>query len=654
MTIPSALLLLLLCSTGSEVQSFTVPTLQFRYQTSRDIQPKDDGTKSFYNSRLTVLSASPKDTKPTINNFFQRFSISSSPNSRTGGPNEKIEIISKRPLKNAPPDDNDQSNNSKWKSFKDSIYETVDAIGQVPSSLVGGSNDDTSSDLGNRNAPMEYSKTVGKTVIDNPPQLLSNFIIPQESKTPGEKALMRYQTPEVEPVKDLVKSYNDELDYVPMEEDDLYRSDSRKQFDSAKDRFYNSLDFISSTTKKIVGKEDESPALLESDQRRIRPMARTSINKIPSNPNRQRREKERERKNSIDETKGTIYNVIDGIKTVGGVVIAIPGKVGETVEVTKDVVVNTVEGAKALPGQVQNFVGDVRESVEETKRITQVVSTDIKNIPQTVEDKINETQNSIRETKESIRETKEGVLNAVNKAEEAIYNAKVKVGMEKPKPKPPPPPPPKTASDIALEITGSLLWGVAKGSGRVLVGGTKLAWSAYTSSNKETATKESNDNAGVINKAVKEMDIVEPKPTIQDAEVVSMAVQDAEVVGKAVQDAEVVGKAVQKIKVEKAKPSIFPDFFMKAVKPAAPSVSKASTTKETARVETLAEFDPALDKEVSDALRLAEEALAELEKEEEELSVTNDDIDAAILKAKIAAAKAKKYAAELEEIVGRK
>merc|ERR1712150_435653 len=136
-----------------------------------------------------------------------------------------------------------------------------------------------------------------------------------------------------------------------------------------------------------------------------------------------------------------------------------------------------------------------------------------------------------------------------------------------------------------------------------------------------------------------EMDVVKPEQTIQEAEVVA--------------------KAVETINVEKAKPKVLPKFFSNVFKPAAvSSVSKASTTAsdveklvDEVEKKTLAEFDPTLDQEVTDALRLAEEALAELEKKEEKLGVTNEDIDSALLRAKVAAAQAKAYAIELEDIV---
>jgi len=411
---------------------------------------------------------------------------------------------------------------SKWDSLKGAVYDTFDIIGEVPSKVsLKPSNDDPSSDLGIRRAPLAYSNTVGKTTGPSP--LLSN-LIPEEPETPGEKLLKEYQS--ASNISGERKSSNNNininLDYNPAKEDDLYSSDSRKLFDSVKGGIYKSFD---STLRSVsnVGNQKKSPALLLSDSNRIRPMAKTSINKVKGRANedislserkRQQREKKLKRKDNIEGTKETLYNVIDGIQTVGEAVVALPEKVGQTVEVTQDVLVgasvkvqDTIEGAQAFPGKVKNLVEDVRDSVEETKRITEEVSLDIKNIPKTIEGKISD-------TKDSIRETKEGVLNVVKRGEEAVYSAKVIAGLAKPKPKPPPPPKPKTASDIALQVTGSLVWFVAKGSTNIIVSGTKVAWSAFGPSSKKVAiAKQSNDNNEVINKAVQEVDILS-KPNI--------------------------------------------------------------------------------------------------------------------------------------------
>lgn len=683
--------MLLLCSTSGEVRAFTVPVTKSQSHASQPILPKDDPT--FYrSSRITVISSSSKSIQPKTSIPFHRTSTSLPSRMKGGSDESEPEIIVKRRL----PSQDEKLKDSKWDSFKGAIYKTFDVIGEVPSKVsIASSNDDTSSDLGNRKAPMAYSNTVGETT--DPPPLLSNFI-PEEPETPGEKLLKQYQsTGNIS-----VESNNDNLDYTPLEEDDLYRSDFRKKFDSAKDGIYNSFDFISRSSKSIADKR-KSPALLLSDSNRIRPMAKTSINKekgraneplSPSQRNRQQREKERKRKRTIEGTKETLYNVIDGIQTVGEVVVTLPKKVGQTVEVTQDALVgasikvqDTIEGAQAFPGKVKNLVEDVRDSVEETKRITEEVSLDIKNIPKTVEGKISDTKNSIRETKE-------GVLNAVKRGEEVIYSAKVIAGLAKPKPKPPPPPKPKKASDVALKLAGSFAWFVAKGTSNTLISGTKVAWSAFGPSSRKAANaKQSNDDAAVINKAVQDMNILKPKPSIQlenkvdvpsqgpsvqlsdntgviSVDVKETAIQKTEPTVQSNDDTGVIGKAVKEKAKEKPelgiqlnddagaiskdtlKPEPIVESNVDAVNPTAdPAVSQATTRTEFEKP-TLAEVDPSLDREVSDALRLAEEALASLEKEEEEnVGVIDREIDAALLKAKLAAAKATKDVAELQEFL---
>jgi len=695
MPISSVLLLLLLCPSGGIVHAFTIPTPTYWSQISRSIQPKYDA-ESYCTGRLTVMSSSPK------------------------GPNEnnEPEIIVKRRL---PASQDGIAKESKWDSFKGAIYETFDVIGDVPSKVsLKPSNDDPSSDLGIRRAPLAYSNTVGKTT--GPPPLLSNFI-PEEPETPGEKLLKKYESDSN--ISGKKKSSNNNinisLDYNPMKEDDLYRSDSRKKFDSVKDGIYKSFDFISRSGSS-VDDQNKSPALLLSDSNRIRPMAKTSINKVTGRANeaipvserkRQEREKKLKRKQNIEVTKETLYSVIDGIQTVGEAVVALPEKVGQTVEVTQDVLVgasvkvqDTIEGAQAFPGKVKNLVEDVRDSVKETKRITEEVSLDIKNIPKTVEGKISD-------TKDSIRETKEGVLNVVKRGEEAVYNAKVIAGLAKPKPKPPPPPKPKKASDIALKLTGSLVWFVAKGSTNILVSGTKVAWSAFGPSSKKAAiAKQSNDDNDVISKAVQEMDILKSKPAVLPSKpnspinltaepivsnpnepidltaepvvseldspinptiepVISQAATSSADFEKPTLDqfdpsAEpVVSKPNEPINltaepvVSKPDSPINPTAEPVVSKPkipinptVVPVISQKATTSVDFEKPTLGSFDPSLEKQVNEALRLAEEALANLENVGvDEGGVTDGDIDAALQKAKFAAAKATKDASDLQDLI---
>ena len=180
--------------------------------------------------------------------------------------------------------------------------------------------------------------------------------------------------------------------------------------------------------------------------------------------------------------------------------ISIPQQIQNTVETVGTSISEAVEVVKDIPSKTQQVVNDVKYNVEETQRITKEVVEDIQNIPKTVSEKIAETEKSILQTKENIKTFS-------NKVDDLAYDAKILVGIEKYKPTPPPPPPKKTgkeiATEIATDITGTVVTEGAKFAGKAAlftvqkgvglgVAGAKLAWSSATSPKPGDKTEPAN------------------------------------------------------------------------------------------------------------------------------------------------------------------
>ena len=261
----------------------------------------------------------------------------------------------------------------------------------------------------------------------------------------------------------------------------------------------------------------------------------------------------------------------------------------------------TVKEFQSLPLKIQKAVQDTKESlletqrqtqqtIQETKERTQKAIQTVQNLPQTVEMTVEESQRKVQDAAEKVRR-------ASKQLEDLTFEAKVILGMEEPKPKPPPPP--KSGEEVAKELAVKAAGTVASAAGNIAVEagkgtvelgftGAKMAWSALSSKVQEKLDE----------------------------------------------------------KKQKEKNQI---------------IAKTSQVNTKTPV-SMAEVDPILDVEVTDALRVAQEALASAEKEqtEAELKSQRDDdlgdiktieINEAVKRARNAAARAKRDAAELESML---
>jgi hypothetical protein len=502
----------------------------------------------------------------------------------------------------------DDSALSGWGSFKDLIFDTFDSVTSIRSRF--GRKQTTNSIL-DRKLAYSYSDTV-EYKEQNP--LLGSILDRDDSsvsvrESPGEKLMEQFESS--------VQSTNTDVSTGT----DLYRSDTRKSFDDAKDAIYNLLD--GGAQKKKENKQPfrgQTPApAIEEITQSFKAAAKPSINKdktvvnltpyladlhsqnpikrlqarlaISTAERKRKRQIQRENlENAIDGVKLMIYDFADSIQVMYEVLLNLPKKVEETVEATQYAIEesvlqtkNTVKEVKALPSKVQQKIEDTKQSVENTKKATIEVVQEVQSIPSKVD-------RSIQDTKQSIRETKEGVEKFVVKVEDLTYGAKVLVGLEQPKPKPPPPP--KTTSEIAMEVAGTVAKtaAVTTGKAAVIVG---------------------KGTVGMATSAVK------------------IAINSAK-------------EQAEKKKQETTAKQVLE---RTAVQPSAPVTT------------SIAEIDPLLEKEVAEALRSAEAALVEAESNKVK-STKNEllsiQINEAVVKAREAAAQARKDADDLEAMLKKK
>jgi len=529
-------------------------------------------------------------------------------------------------------------------TLKDNLYESFDSVAQVSSklsSLFGKRDQVLPNSITGRQMSLAYGDTVefkdfGES--DTPIQsLLDSEASSKEQaisynirgkQTPGERLMKQYSSSPLNSKKN--------KDTTPVAEKDLFTSDFRKSFNSAKDTFYSAFDGLNQSptskestdtadvtnfhppTKTSVNQDETVTALtpyLEDLQSR-NPLKRLKAQAaIQRHERRQRRRiAQEEREEQIESIKQRFFDIIDGFQKLFAALVALPSKVEEVVESTQysieEAMIKAGETAgevQSLPLKIQKAVQEARESIletqrqtqrsiQETKERTQNVIQTVQNLPQTVEATVEESQRKVQEATDNVRR-------AAKQLEDLTFEAKVVLGLEEAKPKPPPPP--KSGEEIAKELAVKAAGTVASAAGNLAVEagkgtvelgftGAKMAFSALSS------------------KVQKQLD--EKKEQKND---------------------EIIAKVSQ--------------------------VKESSNTSVKTPV-SMAEVDPVLDVEVTNALRVAQEALASAEMEQREAEEENEDdddlgdiktieINEAVKRARKAAARAKRDAAELESML---
>lgn len=170
--------------------------------------------------------------------------------------------------------------------------------------------------------------------------------------------------------------------------------------------------------------------------------------------------KRQDLENKVNNFKQTVYSVGDSINETVTYVKEFPEKTMKQVQLAQDYVNSvpgkiqkTVDDITAIPSKVEAKVYEVQTSIDNTITKTKQTIDDVKAIPSRV--------------KETYESTKKTIDNTVKTVEEVTTNTKVLLGLEKPKPKPPKTPPPKatTTTNVAMQVAG----GIASVSGKAFL-----------------------------------------------------------------------------------------------------------------------------------------------------------------------------------------
>lgn len=495
----------------------------------------------------------------------------------------------------SPPNKSSGSSINPWNFVKETFYSTADAVQTIiqkesdgPARPVDG-----------------YSSTVEKTILK------SSY----SSSSPGERLMKEYQERNVN-----VGHESSETSTTSL-------------FNKIKGGFYSTVDGISSFVKPKEEKPLKSP--LQSYKPVVQPTLATSTQvkdaladlKSSSPAKRimaqlkirdweeeqERRKRDVQRQETAESLKAAMYSFGDAVVIFVQSLGNVPVKLNEAAVITQEwiasvptVLDNTVKTVSSIPDKVDQTVEKVQTTVETSIETTKKAVENVQALPGKIQKTVQDTQRGVDET---------------------FTNVKVLVGVEEKKPVPPqmPPPKPRTAEELTWDLAGGVAtvvgkaaWFVTVGAAKLSFAGAKLAYGKLTEKVAEERTIEG-------------MDTVVSSATVTETP-------------KAV-------TVEEKVKVSESasKPkSSFGSFFGgggKAKTKPAPTVSheyesKSDTTEQAA-----------LDQEVSEALALAEKAMALADEtlDSKKKNGGKSDLDIALQKAREAAVTATKQAVEVEE-----
>jgi hypothetical protein len=311
------------------------------------------------------------------------------------------------------------------------------------------------------------------------------------------------------------------------------------------------------------------------------------------------------------------YDFVDSIQTLYEVLVNLPSEVEKSFEATQYEIERTVEELQRTPEKFQQVVQGTRKSVEETQNNYLKIVNDVQQVPEKVGDivvgTIKEVQAIPTKVNNSISETKRTIDETRKGVETFAQETKYATGLEQ---RPPPPPvPPKSPEELR----------------------------------KELALKVAKEAAFFVGKA----SVVIAQSTA------SMAVDGVKFALQAVKTAQ-----------EKSKKEKKDRDTIRVVAPITKSSSPVIPL-------SIADIDPMLEKEVAEALRLAEAAVnapkvhqhtltplvestpkpaINVLREAKHITITSKDINIkeAVNRAKLAAQFAKRDANQLEESLNKR
>lgn len=360
-----------------------------------------------------------------------------------------------------------------WDSFKDAVYGGIDSLGKIPR-LIGNDDEEAGS------------------VTDGYEQIQKRVY---GSSSPGKRLLEEYQQ---------------RGGLTPTEEENTQRS-GNSVFDSVKGVFYRTVDAAgelasgkanedaqmdsgvpSSSFKPVVrstlGTSDEVQASL-SDLNSKNPVRKLiAERKIRDFENKEREaEKAIRRYERSRKAKEIVYKVSDAAQVTVDGLAKVPQKVAGSYEQTKKFLVSistqarrTADAVVSIPSKVQQKTEEIQKTVDSSIKTTKQAVEKVQSIPA----KVKESADNVKQT---VKKTSDTITAAADAVDETVLKTKILVGLEKDaklKPRPPdlPPPKPLTASEIGWKVAGGvastgakLAWWTGKSAAFLTYKGAKLA-----------------------------------------------------------------------------------------------------------------------------------------------------------------------------------
>lgn len=392
---------------------------------------------------------------------------------------------------------------SLWKSFKNGIYGTADFV--------------KGKKKGKKQNTMEnaYSDTVES-------KLKSSYRVPRAISPNA--VVDDVVTME----KDIINSFDSSLKTSPLVNKDLstgenlYQSDLRKSFESAKDVIYNTVDSLSaekSEKSKMAVKEHKVVAKPSRNKDRIvqavpalkssNPLKRMKANlAIASEERRRRRAIEQEKRDAtFNSIKQVLFDFVENIQVAYAAILNIPNEVEQSVAKTQYQIEGAIDEIQKTPKNIQNFVDGTIKSVEEGQKAVVKAVDDVKQIPRKMSESVTSTVKDVQATVEeiqaiptkvnnSIEETKKSIDDTKKSFEGFVQEARYVTGVEK-RPPPPPPTPEEVRNELAkkvvketVSLAGKATVVVAKGTAGMAVSGAKLAMQAAATARKDEEQKK--------------------------------------------------------------------------------------------------------------------------------------------------------------------
>ena len=303
------------------------------------------------------------------------------------------------------------------------------------------------------------------------------------------------------------------------------------------------------------------------------------------------------------------YDFVDSIQTLYEVLVNLPSEVEKSFEATQYEIERTVEELQRTPEKFQQVVQGTRKSVEETQNNYLKIVNDVQQVPKKVADSvvgtIKEAQAIPTKVNNSISETKRSTKRTIDETRKGVetFVQETKYILRLEQRPPPPPVPPNSPEELR----------------------------------KELALKVAKEAAFFVGKA----SVVIAQSTA------SMAVDGVKFALQAVKTAQ-----------EKSKKEKKDRDTIRVVAPITKSSSPVIPL-------SIADIDPMLEKEVAEALRLADAAVnaptvlqpsIKVLRRPKSVAVTSNDIDinASVNRAKLAAQNAQRDAAELEVFLNKR